>query len=133
MIQAPLRPSCLMARSNSRRNGSPPYGTVDAMPTILPAYLFWHLGVVAVLQLAALELLLAIHVAHIVDRIADHRDVDAADVGCFSTFSIVLGGLPFLAPMFLWNWVPVNLPPVFRRKHVRVEVDDHCCFCLAFA
>ena len=51
----------------------------------------------------------------------------------FSTFSIVPGGVPFLAPMFLWNWVPVKLPQSSGGKHMRVEVDDHlgaCCWIL---
>ena len=40
-------------------------------------------GVEAVLPLAAFELLLAVHVAQIVQRIADDRDVDTADLGGF--------------------------------------------------
>jgi hypothetical protein len=39
------------------------------------------LGVEAILPLAAFKLLLAVHVAQIVNRVRDHGDVDAADLG----------------------------------------------------
>src|SRR5215208_2729170 len=114
-----------MARSNSRRNSSPPYGTVEAMPTMRPACFACCSAWLPVLQLAAFELLFAIHVPQVVDRIADYGNVHAANI---RRLQHILDGARWTALLranILVELGASEIAPILRRKHVGMEVDDH--------
>ncbi len=83
-------------------------------------------GVEAILPLAAFELLLAIHVAQIMQRIGDDGDVDAADLRRFER--ILDRGRD--APLADRADVAVESRcgerrHVLGRKHMHVKIDDH--------
>ncbi len=74
------------------------------------------------------ELLFAIHVAHVVQRIADHRNIDATD---FLRFQDVLDGMRRTAAkrgfgenlIVKFRFCENRL--VFVGKNVRVKINDH--------
>jgi hypothetical protein len=89
-------------------------------------------GVEPVLALAALELLLRVHVTKVVDRVRDYGDVDAANLGCFKRV-LDRGGRWLLArPDVLVELRAGEGCHVLGRQDMHVEVDDHRRFTLPF-
>jgi hypothetical protein len=83
-------------------------------------------GIEAVLPLTARELLRAIHVAQIVDRVGDDGDVDPADLGGFQRFldrgrHAAAGRCADIAMKARAG----ERRHVLGRQHMHVEVDDH--------
>ena len=83
-------------------------------------------GVETILPLAALELLLAIHVAQIVQRIGDDGDVHPADLGGLERVldrgrdAAALGGADVAVESGSGEG-----RHVLRRQHMHVKIDDH--------
>src|SRR5262249_9634868 len=82
-------------------------------------------GIETILTLAALELLLAIHLAQIVDWVRDHGDIDAADLGRLERV-LDRGRRRLMArPDVLVELCAGEGSHVLGRQDMHVEVNDH--------
>ena len=85
------------------------------------------LGIEPVLPLAAIKLLLGVHVTQIVQRVRNHGDVDAANLGGFERVRDRGRRRPVLGADVFVELRAGESGHVFGGKHMHMEVDDHDC------